>query len=73
MYQYMEDGYESKKVTGVVFVNLSAAYNTVNDNLLLKKTYEYTNDWYKVLPSLQYGVKHKKNKNWRYFSIEPVR
>lgn len=42
--QHIEDGYENKKVTGVVFVDQSAAYDTVNHNLLLKKIYECTND-----------------------------
>jgi len=46
--QHIEDGYENKKVTGVVFVDLSAAYDTVNHNLLLKKIYECTSDWHLV-------------------------
>jgi retron-type reverse transcriptase len=48
LYQQIEDGYENKKVTGVVLVDLSAAYDTVNHNLLLKKIYKCTNDWYLV-------------------------
>jgi len=44
----MEDGYENKKVTKAVFVDLSAAYDTVNHNLLLKKIYECTSDWHLV-------------------------
>jgi len=43
MCQYIKDGYKNKKLTGVAFVNLSAVYDTVNHNLLLKKIYEYTN------------------------------
>ncbi|KAL4098793.1 hypothetical protein QTP88_023329 [Uroleucon formosanum] len=46
--QHIEDGYENKKATGVVFVDLSAAYDTVNHNLLLKKIYECTSDWHLV-------------------------
>jgi len=40
LYKYIEDGYENKKITGVVLVVLSAAYDTVNHNLLLKKIYK---------------------------------
>lgn len=36
---HIEDGYENKKVTGVVFVDLSAAYDTVNHKILLKNIY----------------------------------
>lgn len=46
--QQIDDGYENKKVTGVVFIDLSAAYDTVNHNLLLKKIYECTDDWHFV-------------------------
>jgi len=46
--QHIENGYENKKVSEVVFADLSAAYDTVNHNLLLKKIYEYTNDWHFV-------------------------
>ena len=28
--QYIEDGFEEKKITGTVFVDLTAAYDTVN-------------------------------------------
>ena len=35
--QYIEDGYEEKKMTGAVFVDLSAAYDTVNHRALLLK------------------------------------
>lgn len=42
--QHIEDGYENKKVTGVVFVDLSTAYDTVNHNLLLININECTND-----------------------------
>jgi len=40
--QHVEDGCENKNVTRVVLVDLSAAYDTVNHNLLLKKIYKYT-------------------------------
>ncbi|KAJ3608173.1 hypothetical protein NHX12_025223 [Muraenolepis orangiensis] len=40
----MEDGYEEGMVTGVVFVDLSAAYDTVNHRRLLSKILETTRD-----------------------------
>ncbi|KAL4113930.1 hypothetical protein QTP88_017480 [Uroleucon formosanum] len=53
--QYIENGFEEKKVTGVSFIDLSSAYDTVNHGLLLSKVYQgsvlaptlfniYTND-----------------------------
>ena len=42
--QYIEDGFEEGKVTGVVFVDLSAAYDTVNHRCLLHKILELTKD-----------------------------
>lgn len=42
--QYIEDGYEEGMVTGVVFVDLSAAYDTVNHRRLLSKILETTRD-----------------------------
>lgn len=42
--QFIEDGYETRKVTGVVFVDLSAAYDTVNTRRLLEKVSRMTND-----------------------------
>ena len=35
--QYIEDGFELGKITGAVFVDLTAAYDTVNHRLLLLK------------------------------------
>ena len=46
--QHIKDGHENKKVTGVVFVDPSAMYDTVNHNLLLKKIYECTDNWHFV-------------------------
>jgi hypothetical protein len=42
--QYIEDGFEEGKVTGAVFVDLSAAYDTVNHRSLLHKILEITKD-----------------------------
>jgi len=35
--QHIEDGFQEEMVTRVAFVNLSAAYGTVNHRCLLKK------------------------------------
>ncbi|KAI5734515.1 hypothetical protein M8J77_007414 [Diaphorina citri] len=43
--QHIEDGYEAKKITGVAFIDLSAAYDTVNHRKLVKKVYELTRDF----------------------------
>ena len=42
--QFIEDGYERNQPTGVVFVDLTAAYDTVNHRLLLNKLYKMTHD-----------------------------
>lgn len=34
--QHIEDGFERKEITGVAFVDLTAAYNTVNCVVTLK-------------------------------------
>ncbi len=40
----VEDGFEEGKVTGAVFIDLSAAYHTVNHRCLLHKILELTRD-----------------------------
>ena len=42
--QFIEDGFERNQPTGVVFVDLTAAYDTVNHRLLLNKLYRMTSD-----------------------------
>ena len=42
--QFIEDGYEEGLITGAGFVNLSAAYDTVNDRILTRKLFEITQD-----------------------------
>ena len=37
--QHIEDGYEEGMITGTAFVDLSAAYDTVNHRLLIQKLY----------------------------------
>ena len=42
--QHIEDGYQECKITGTAFVDLSAAYDTVNHRLLIQKLYNITQD-----------------------------
>ena len=42
--EHIEDGYEKCLITGAVFVDLSAAYDTVNHRRLLSKVLERTGD-----------------------------
>ena len=42
--QHIEDGFQKGLVTGAIFVDLSAAYDTVNHRLLLKKILENAKD-----------------------------
>lgn len=43
--QYIENEFEDKKVTGISFIDLSSAYDTVNHGLLLYKVYQITGDY----------------------------
>ena len=42
--EHIEDGYEKRMITGAVFVDLSAAYDTVNHRRLLSNVLEMTGD-----------------------------
>ena len=42
--QRIEDGFEKRLVTGAIFVDLSAAYDTVNHRILMTKIYQMTDD-----------------------------
>ena len=42
--QHIEDGYQFGKITGTAFVDLSAAYDTVNHIRLIQKLYNTTQD-----------------------------
>ena len=42
--QNIEDGYERKMITGAEFVDLSAAYDTVQRRLIIKKLMDMTGD-----------------------------
>ncbi|KAL1460605.1 hypothetical protein WDU94_012577 [Cyamophila willieti] len=43
--QHIEDGYERNEITGVAFLDLSAAYDTVNHCKLTSKIFEVTKDY----------------------------
>ena len=43
--QHIEDGFETGKVTGIVLVDLSTAYDTVDHRRLLEKVYNMTRDY----------------------------
>ena len=42
--QHIEDGYQRGMITGEAFVDLSAAYDTVNHRILIQKLYNTTQD-----------------------------
>ena len=42
--EHIENGYEKRLITGAVFLDLSAAYDTVNHRCLLSKVLEMTGD-----------------------------
>ena len=42
--QHIDDGFEEGMITGTTFVDLSAAYDTVNHTLLIQKLYNTTLD-----------------------------
>ena len=42
--QHVEDGYQRGMITGAAFVDLSAAYDTVNHRILIQKLYNTTQD-----------------------------
>jgi hypothetical protein len=70
--QHIEDGFEKGKVTGVAFVDLTAAYDTVNHNRLLYKLYAETKD-YKLVQTIGmllsnrrfYVTLQGRNSRWR--------
>jgi len=70
--QHIENGYEEGLITGAVFVDLSAAYDTVIHSRLIEKVYELTNDYQLtrivegLLKDRRFYVSFKgKNSRWR--------
>ena len=70
--QHIEDGFEKRLVKGAVFVDLSAAYDTVNRRILMTKIYQMTDD--KAMTSLFgtllknrmfYVALNQKKSQWR--------
>ena len=43
--QHIEDGFQTGKITGIVLLDLSAAYDAVNHRRLLEKVYNMTRDY----------------------------
>ena len=42
--QHIGDGYQKSMITGAAFVDISAAYDTVNNRPLIRKLYDFTED-----------------------------
>lgn len=70
--QHIEDGYERNEITGIAFLDLSAAYDTVNHNRLTSKIYQVTKDFTLtmflqcLLQNRRYYVSlNGKNSRWR--------
>lgn len=71
--EHIEKGYENKVITGLVLVDLTAAYDTVNRRKMLSKVYNTTGDYQlmKIIESLQqnrqfYVTLEGKKSRWRY-------
>lgn len=63
--QFFETGYEDKKITGVTFIGLTVAYDTVNHNLLLEKLYKLTED-YRLVKVVEALLRNR----WFYVVLE---
>ena len=70
--QHIKDGFEKKKVTGIVFVDLTAAFDTVCHQLLQYKVYQLTKDFKftQIVTMLMkdrrfYVTLNGKNSTWR--------
>ena len=52
--QHIEDGYQRGMITDAAFVDISAAYNTVNHRLLIRNLYNFTEDspLYRVIQNM---------------------
>ena len=71
--QYIEDGFQNNLKNGVAFIDLTAAFDSVNQRLLLNKVYNLTNGDLKLTKLLQcllanrrfYVDIHGKKSHWR--------
>ena len=70
--QHIEDGYQLGKITGTTFVDLSAAYDTVNHRLLIQKLYNtaHNSELCRVIQNLLsnrrlYVELNKERSRWR--------
>lgn len=70
--QHIEDGFERAEVTGAAFVDLTAAYDTVNQRRLIVKLYNMTKDFHlsqvvsEILSNRRYRVSFQgKTSRWR--------
>ena len=70
--EHIEDGYEKCLITGTVFVDLSAAYDTVNHRRLLSKVLQMTGDVHltdliRTMPESRrfFVVPNGKKSGWR--------
>ena len=57
--QFIEDGYENKQITGTVFVDLTAAYDTVNHRKLILKVAKITRNT-KIVSIIQSLLKNRR-------------
>lgn len=57
--QFIEDGFEEGKITGVTFIDLSAAYDTVIHRKLVQKVYNLTQD-FKLAMFIQCILENRK-------------
>lgn len=57
--QHIENGYERRQLTGVAFIDLTAAYDTVNHNKLVRKIYNITKD-YRLMQFIQCLLQNRR-------------
>ena len=57
--QHIEDGFETGKITGIVLVDLSTAYDTVKHRILLEKVYHMTRD-YRLMCMIRTLLKNRR-------------
>lgn len=65
--EFIKSGYENKKITGVAFIDLTVADDTIDDNLLLEKLYIYPKD-YKLIRIVEIN-NNNNNRNRRIFVV----